>query len=219
LGKLVSALFTIIGVALFALPAGIIGAGLAFRIEKEESHRDRKKRKIAAVLLIQSVWRCHKMNDNDSAISTIFQNKPKSLFISNCFQGIAIQFIRMTKFFAAKSKFKRLMKNFNAKYSFDNYRISQIKVKNKVKQVKNSVDSIIERVETNEKQINNSYLNLMSRIEKIDLMINEIENQFNKQMFLFEMIAQNPIFNENLINTSVNLSQDNSKNICNILQL
>ncbi len=216
---MVSALFTIIGVALFALPAGIIGAGLAFRIEKEESHRDRKKRKIAAVLLIQSVWRCHKMNDNDSAISTIFQNKPKSLFISNCFQGIAIQFIRMTKFFAAKSKFKRLMKNFNAKYSFDNYRISQIKVKNKVKQVKNSVDSIIERVETNEKQINNSYLNLMSRIEKIDLMINEIENQFNKQMFLFEMIAQNPIFNENLINTSVNLSQDNSKNICNILQL
>lgn len=216
---MVSALFTIIGVALFALPAGIIGAGLAFRIEKEESHRDRKKRKIAAVLLIQSVWRCHKMNDNDSAISTIFQHKPKSLFISNCFQGIAIQFIRMTKFFAAKSKFKRLMKNFNAKYSFDNYRISQIKVKNKVKQVKNSVDSIIERVETNEKQINNSYLNLMSRIEKIDLMINEIENQFNKQMFLFEMIAQNPIFNENLINTSVNLSQDNSKNICNILQL
>jgi hypothetical protein len=35
---------------------------------------------------------------------------------------------------------------------------------------------------------------------------------------LFEMIAQNPIFNENLISTSVNLSQDNSKNICNIFK-
>ncbi len=218
MGKLISALFTIIGVSLFALPAGIIGAGLAFRIEKEESHRERKNRKIAAVLLIQSLWRCHKMNDNNSAISTIFQNKPKSLFISNCFKRIANQFIRITKFFAAKSKFKRLMKNFNAKYSFDSYRISQIKVKNKVKQIKNSVDSIAERVKTNEKQINNSYLNLMSRIEKIDLMINEMENQFNKQMFLFEMIARNPIFNENLINTSVNLSQDKSKNISNIFK-
>lgn len=218
MGKSISALFTIIGVSLFALPAGIIGAGLAFRIEKEESHRERKERKIAAVLLIQSLWRCHKMNGNNSAISTIFQNKPKSLFFSNCFKRIATQFIRVTKFFVAKSKFKRLMKNFNAKYSFDSYRISQIKVKNKVKQIKNSVDSIVERVETNEKQINNSYFNLMSRIEKIDLMMNEIENQFNKQMFLFEMIAQNPIFNENLISTSVNLSQDNSKNICNIFK-
>ncbi|CAG2112628.1 unnamed protein product, partial [Medioppia subpectinata] len=64
LGKLVSSVFTVLGVAIFALPAGIIGAGLALKIEEEERNRQRRKKKVAAATLIQCAWRLSKANVN-----------------------------------------------------------------------------------------------------------------------------------------------------------
>ncbi|CAG2122328.1 unnamed protein product, partial [Medioppia subpectinata] len=99
LGKLISSLFTVLGVAIFALPAGIIGTGLALKVEEEERNQQRKKKKVAAAVLIQCMWRCYKANANYVAVSSFFKHKPMDLFKRHDYENIANKFVRLTKFF------------------------------------------------------------------------------------------------------------------------
>ncbi len=57
LGKLIACIFTILGISIFALPAGIIGTGLAINVQEEQRVLRRKQKKLPAALLIQCCWR------------------------------------------------------------------------------------------------------------------------------------------------------------------
>lgn len=196
--------------ALFALPAGIIGAGLAIRVEEEERNRQRKKKKMAAIVLIQCIWRCYKANHNNSYISPVSRNKQKSLFILDSFERIAIQFIRTTKFFIAKSKFKFLSRRFDVKNAFDSYRLKQTDLQNKVKHIQNAIDFIDTKVGVNENRIN-SQSNLISRIEKIDSMISDIENSISRQLAYIDQFSESSVFRK----SSVNFLKNSSKRSIN----
>ena len=110
LGKLISSIFTVLGVAIFALPAGIIGAGLALKVEEEERNRQRKKKKNAAATLIQCTWRCYKANIQYNETSHFFSHKPTDNFKFHYFERIEKKFITLTKFFIAKQRFIELLR-------------------------------------------------------------------------------------------------------------
>jgi hypothetical protein len=57
LGKLIASIFTILGVSIFALPAGIIGTGLAINVQEEQRALQRRQKKLPAAALIQCCWR------------------------------------------------------------------------------------------------------------------------------------------------------------------
>jgi hypothetical protein len=57
LGKLIASIFTVLGVSIFALPAGIIGTGLAINVQEEQRALQRRQKKLPAAALIQCCWR------------------------------------------------------------------------------------------------------------------------------------------------------------------
>ncbi len=211
LGKLISSIFTILGVAIFALPAGIIGAGLALKVEEEERNRQRRKKKVAAAVLIQCTWKCYKANVNYNEMSKFFRHKPMDLFKLHAYEKIAIKFIRLTKFFIAKAKFKDLLRPLDIKYIIENYKYGQMDVMSKVNHMQNTIDTIGTRVGLNENQINASQNNLKSKIENIEPLISDIENKINAQMKLIDNFSNNLLFGEKLFDILENLSKNGKR--------
>ncbi|XP_076015430.1 potassium voltage-gated channel subfamily KQT member 2-like isoform X2 [Genypterus blacodes] len=61
-GRLLAATFSMIGVAFFALPAGILGSGFALKVQEQHRQKHFEKRRNPAAGLIQSAWRFHATN-------------------------------------------------------------------------------------------------------------------------------------------------------------
>ncbi|KAI0982884.1 hypothetical protein GJ496_011567 [Pomphorhynchus laevis] len=119
IGKTIISTVGIFGVFLWALPSGIIGSGFALKIRE-----DRKKRKYirlqpSAAFLIQSWWRLIMAKRNKSDILCRMPEISSSLNLNESNFDItwssnklelAVRYIRLLKFFAAKSKFFRMRK-------------------------------------------------------------------------------------------------------------
>ncbi|KAL0966719.1 hypothetical protein UPYG_G00299240 [Umbra pygmaea] len=70
-GRLLAGTFALIGVSFFALPAGILGSGLALKVQEQHRQKHFEKRRHPAAGLIQSAWRYYATNPNrDDLIST-----------------------------------------------------------------------------------------------------------------------------------------------------
>ncbi|XP_062843464.1 potassium voltage-gated channel subfamily KQT member 3 [Trichomycterus rosablanca] len=61
-GRLLAGTFTLIGVSFFALPAGILGSGLALKVQEQHRQKHFEKRRHPAAGLIQSAWRYYATN-------------------------------------------------------------------------------------------------------------------------------------------------------------
>ncbi|XP_028849038.1 potassium voltage-gated channel, KQT-like subfamily, member 2a isoform X3 [Denticeps clupeoides] len=61
-GRLIAATFSLIGVAFFALPAGILGSGFALKVQEQHRQKHFEKRRNPAAGLIQTAWRFHSTN-------------------------------------------------------------------------------------------------------------------------------------------------------------
>ncbi|TRY91018.1 hypothetical protein DNTS_023034 [Danionella cerebrum] len=56
-GRLLAGTFALIGVSFFALPAGILGSGLALKVQEQHRQKHFEKRRHPAASLIQAAWR------------------------------------------------------------------------------------------------------------------------------------------------------------------
>ncbi|XP_053516987.1 potassium voltage-gated channel subfamily KQT member 3 isoform X2 [Artibeus jamaicensis] len=63
-GRLIAATFSLIGVSFFALPAGILGSGLALKVQEQHRQKHFEKRRKPAAELIQAAWRYYATNPN-----------------------------------------------------------------------------------------------------------------------------------------------------------
>ncbi|XP_057685628.1 potassium voltage-gated channel, KQT-like subfamily, member 2a isoform X5 [Corythoichthys intestinalis] len=61
-GRLLAATFSMIGVAFFALPAGILGSGFALKVQEQHRQKHFEKRRNPAASLIQGAWRFYATN-------------------------------------------------------------------------------------------------------------------------------------------------------------
>ncbi|XP_037336886.2 potassium voltage-gated channel, KQT-like subfamily, member 2a isoform X2 [Pungitius pungitius] len=61
-GRLLAATFSMIGVAFFALPAGILGSGFALKVQEQHRQKHFEKRRNPAAGLIQATWRFYATN-------------------------------------------------------------------------------------------------------------------------------------------------------------
>ncbi|XP_026230586.1 potassium voltage-gated channel subfamily KQT member 3 [Anabas testudineus] len=61
-GRLLAGTFALIGVSFFALPAGILGSGLALKVQEQHRQKHFEKRRHPAAGLIQSAWRYYSTN-------------------------------------------------------------------------------------------------------------------------------------------------------------
>ncbi|XP_067269835.1 potassium voltage-gated channel, KQT-like subfamily, member 2a isoform X4 [Pseudorasbora parva] len=61
-GRLIAATFSLIGVAFFALPAGILGSGFALKVQEQHRQKHFEKRRNPAAGLIQASWRFYATN-------------------------------------------------------------------------------------------------------------------------------------------------------------
>ncbi|XP_058499276.1 potassium voltage-gated channel subfamily KQT member 2-like isoform X5 [Solea solea] len=61
-GRLLAATFSMIGVAFFALPAGILGSGFALKVQEQHRQKHFEKRRTPAANLIQAAWRFYATN-------------------------------------------------------------------------------------------------------------------------------------------------------------
>ncbi|KPM01209.1 KCNQ potassium channel-like protein [Sarcoptes scabiei] len=59
-GKLLACFCSLVGVSIFALPAGILGTGLALKVQEQQRQFKISKRKQPAARLIQCAWRLYK---------------------------------------------------------------------------------------------------------------------------------------------------------------
>uniref|UniRef100_A0A3Q3H143 Potassium voltage-gated channel, KQT-like subfamily, member 3 n=1 Tax=Labrus bergylta TaxID=56723 RepID=A0A3Q3H143_9LABR len=73
-GRLLAGTFALIGVSFFALPAGILGSGLALKVQEQHRQKHFEKRRHPAAGLIQSAWRYYSTNPirDDLIPSVIF---------------------------------------------------------------------------------------------------------------------------------------------------
>jgi len=58
-GRIVTACLSMIGIAFFSLPAGILGSGFALHVQQKEKQKMYHKQYPAAAQLIQAAWRMH----------------------------------------------------------------------------------------------------------------------------------------------------------------
>ncbi|XP_054165208.1 potassium voltage-gated channel subfamily KQT member 5-like [Oppia nitens] len=121
-GKLIASLFAIIGVSLFALPAGIIGAGLAIQVDKHAAERLKGKKRLAAIVLLQSMWRLQSTyrcsRASSAQLKTTGANRPTGQPFtttagsrSSTGKQLVDQFVTNTRFLVAKRKFRKLFPN------------------------------------------------------------------------------------------------------------
>ncbi|XP_033914224.3 potassium voltage-gated channel subfamily KQT member 3-like [Acipenser ruthenus] len=61
-GRLLAGTFALVGVSFFALPAGILGSGLALKVQEQHRQKHFEKRRNPAAGLIQSAWRYYATN-------------------------------------------------------------------------------------------------------------------------------------------------------------
>uniref|UniRef100_UPI00398F12FD potassium voltage-gated channel subfamily KQT member 3 n=1 Tax=Pristiophorus japonicus TaxID=55135 RepID=UPI00398F12FD len=72
-GRLLAAMFALVGVSFFALPAGILGSGLALKVQEQHRQKHFEKRRNPAASLIQTAWRFYATNLNRSDLAATWR--------------------------------------------------------------------------------------------------------------------------------------------------
>ncbi|KAJ7991516.1 hypothetical protein DPEC_G00284690 [Dallia pectoralis] len=69
LGRLLAAVFALLGVSFFALPAGILGSGFALKVQEQHRQKHFEKRRTPAANLIQAAWRLYSTDAQHSYLT------------------------------------------------------------------------------------------------------------------------------------------------------
>ena len=69
-GQAIASFFAVVGMAFFALPAGILGTGFALKVQEQHRQKHFARRRNPAALLIQAVWRNYAADEESSSIAT-----------------------------------------------------------------------------------------------------------------------------------------------------
>jgi len=189
-------------VAIFALPSGILGAGLALTVQEEEKSRQMKKKEIPAAILIQTAWRCYCANGTSSVATWArHRNPPSSLTKS---EKTAIQFLRNIQFVIAKRTFKTLMSPVDLQDVMEQFENSRYHLLGKMKNLQSGLDKIKKRLEK-DNRLNNECLTFPSTSSPhndertLEEMMVRMNEKLDNQTQLLNMILNNHL-NESLNN-------------------
>lgn len=69
-GKICAAILILFACILFALPSGVLGTGLALKVDEKMKVRHVHKRRIPAARLIQATWRCYAGSEESTSLVT-----------------------------------------------------------------------------------------------------------------------------------------------------
>ncbi|XP_076354663.1 potassium voltage-gated channel subfamily KQT member 1-like isoform X2 [Tachypleus tridentatus] len=69
-GKIIAAFCALLGISFFALPAGIMGSGLALKVQQQQRQKHMIRRRAPAATLIQCLWRCYAADENSMSEAT-----------------------------------------------------------------------------------------------------------------------------------------------------
>nr|XP_061830803.1 potassium voltage-gated channel subfamily KQT member 1-like isoform X1 [Nerophis lumbriciformis] len=78
LGRTIASFFSVFAIPFFALPAGILGSGLALKVQQKQRQKHFNRQIPAAASLIQTTWRCFAVANSDSATFKMFLKKKSS---------------------------------------------------------------------------------------------------------------------------------------------
>ncbi|KAL0964423.1 hypothetical protein UPYG_G00323650 [Umbra pygmaea] len=73
-GRLISAVFALMGISFFALPAGILGSGFALKVQEQHRQKHFEKRRNPAASLIQAAWRLYSTDGAHPYLSATWQH-------------------------------------------------------------------------------------------------------------------------------------------------
>ncbi|XP_027203641.1 potassium voltage-gated channel subfamily KQT member 3-like isoform X2 [Dermatophagoides pteronyssinus] len=145
-GKTISAIFILFGFCMFALPAGIIGAGLALKLEQVEQSRQRRRKVDAAARVIQRAWNCHHDIDSYQKLTSFFTQQTGDHYKSRVLENISHAFISLVRFQVAKSQFKQLARTPNLRNVIESYKYGQMDIFARLKHLDDNLDKIMNRV-------------------------------------------------------------------------
>ncbi|XP_052125454.1 potassium voltage-gated channel subfamily KQT member 4-like isoform X7 [Frankliniella occidentalis] len=69
-GKVIASFCALLGISFFALPAGILGSGLALKVQQQQRQKHMIRRRQPAAKLIQSLWRCYAADEHSMSTAT-----------------------------------------------------------------------------------------------------------------------------------------------------
>ncbi|KAJ8249084.1 hypothetical protein GJAV_G00231010 [Gymnothorax javanicus] len=75
IGKTIASCFSVFAISFFALPSGILGSGFALKVQQKQRQKHFNRQIPAAACLIQTCWRCHAVENPDSATYKMFLRK------------------------------------------------------------------------------------------------------------------------------------------------
>lgn len=164
-----SGLFILFGVAVFALPAGIIGAGLALKLEEVERSRQRRLKKEAAAKLIQRAWKCYRANHAYFELSQFFRHQPGDLFKVRVYDNIKRAFIEIIRFSIAKNSFKEVTRPVDLRNVIESYKYGQMDIFARLKQLNSALDLIITRMSVAENERVLAINQLARKLESMEM--------------------------------------------------
>lgn len=167
-------MFTILGVAIFALPAGIIGTGLALKIEEVERNQIRNRKKRAATILIQRAWRCWKAHTTYELVSKFFRGRPMAIYKNHHYISTAHKFLALVQLFVARNRFRELMRPLDVKMVMQSYSDGQTEVLLRTKLIQQSIEELTRRVEMSENRVGNMSMRVETKQNTFEQRINHI---------------------------------------------
>nr|XP_027196700.1 uncharacterized protein LOC113791163 [Dermatophagoides pteronyssinus] len=204
-GKIISTMFTILGVAIFALPAGIIGTGLALKIEEVERNNIRNRKKVAAALLIQRAYRSWKAHRTYELVSKFFRERPMPIYKQHDYLSMAQKFIALVQFLAALNKFRELLRPVDWKTVMQSYSDGQTEVLLRTKLVQQSIEELSRRIEMTENRVANMSM-------KIETKQNTFERRIDHIRQLMESCHRQLLANHLLVELLRTTNSNNQRN-------
>lgn len=177
---MISSLFIVFGVCILALPSGIIGTGLALKVQEEQRRRQKKKKKEPAAVLIQNAWRYYSLQKYSYATLKKFCSHSNPYYLSEAERN-AIEFLIIIKFCIAKEKFKRLSKPIDVKDVLEQFEYDHNEVLMRIKNLQNGLVSILGTVDNNAYHLVESKVSLAARIIRVEELVKEINNKLDVQ--------------------------------------
>lgn len=119
-GKIVTAFAVILGLSVFSLPGGIIGAGLALKVENEETIRSELQENNAA-RVIQSAWKVYRsrrlleQSSSRPLTTSITMTGNGQTLKKRSLNLRVIQFVDLLKFSLSCRRFKKSLRMLSAK--------------------------------------------------------------------------------------------------------
>lgn len=196
--------------AIFALPAGIIGTGLALKIEEVERNQIKNRKKIAAANLIQRTYRSWKAQRTYELVSKFFRERPMPIYKQHDYLSMAQKFIALVQFLIALNKFRELLRPLDLKTIVQSYSDGQSEVLLRTKLILQSVEELSRKMEMTENRVANMSMRIETkqntferRMENIRTVMEHCHRQLLANHLLVELLrTNNNRFNGSTINSN-----------------